>query len=145
MISKRIELVSQLIECVLLEVKRGDSKNDNKEDRPVLLKEWDSITKELRDIVPFRNKLAHWTMCAARPDRTRNFRPALSIGIPETFREKRNLSASNHIYYDDIVEHYARLQVLIGKITAFGPAFAQKAKQLQKPSRKLSWLWKPSW
>jgi hypothetical protein len=148
MISKRIELVSELIECVLLEVQRynedDNSENNIKDDRQALTKEWDFITKELRDMVPFRNKLAHWTMSASRPDRTKNFRPALGIGIPEIFREKRNISTSNHIYYDDIVEHYARLQALGGKISAFGPSFAKEAKQLPKPSRKLSWLWKPS-
>jgi hypothetical protein len=60
MISKRIELVSELVETVLLEVTRDDegdsSKKNNKKDRPILLQEWDYITKELRDIVPFRNK-----------------------------------------------------------------------------------------
>jgi hypothetical protein len=86
MISKRIELVSELVECVLLEVKRAyqhdESKSNNKRDKLWLLKECDSITKELRDMVPFRNKLAHWTMSAARPDRAAKFRPALGIGIP---------------------------------------------------------------
>jgi hypothetical protein len=102
------------------------------------------IEKEIRDIVPFRNKLAHWTMCAARQDGTGIFKPARSIGIPDTFREKPKAIAAKPIFYDDIVEHYARLQVLVGKIGEFGPAFAKEAEQLPEPSRKLSWSWKPT-
>jgi hypothetical protein len=142
MISKRIELVSELVECILLTVKDQDDNQEgnNKKDRPALLKEWDFITKELRDIVPFRNKLAHWTMSASRLDGSGDFRPALGIGIPEIFRERPNSSASKPIFYDDVVAHYGRLQALVGKIREFGPAFAKEAKQLPEPSRKLSWL-----
>ena len=151
MISKRIELVSGLVGTILLEVNR-DGEDDNpknmekkKKDRPELLQDWDYIIKELRDILPFRNKLAHWELGASRPDGKASFRPALSVGIPDVFRAKPNLSNRlDSIYSDDIVEHYARLRALVGKINVFGPAFGKAATQLPKPSRKLSWLWNPS-
>jgi hypothetical protein len=144
MISRRIELVSELVECVLLEVSRDDESQEvtNNKVRPILLKEWDYIAKELRDIVPFRNKLAHWTMGAARPDGKGSFRPALDVGISEVYRGKRKVSEP--IFNDDIVEHYVRLKALVSNIKAFGPSFAKEAKQLPKPSRKLSWLCKPT-
>jgi hypothetical protein len=150
MISKRIELVSELLGTILLETNRDDgdsnSKNNNKKkDEPILLQEWDYATKELRDMVPFRNKLAHWTIGASRPDGKGSFRPSLGIGIPDIFRAKPNISKSlDPIFSDDIVDHYARLKALVSKIDAFGPAFAKVAAQLPKPSRKLSWLWKPA-
>jgi hypothetical protein len=148
MISKRIELVSELVETILLEINRDDetnnSKNNNKKDRPVLLQEWDSITKELRDIVPFRNKLAHWPLGASRPNGKGSFRPSLGVGIPDIFRAKPKLSKLDPIFNHDIVGHYARLKILVSKIDVFGPSFANATMQLPKPSRKLSWLWKPA-
>jgi hypothetical protein len=149
MISKRIELVSELVETIIFEINRDDEddnpKKKGKKDRSILLQDWDCIIKELRDIVPFRNKLAHWKLGASRPDGKASFRPALSVGIPDIYRAKLKLSQLlDPIYSDDIVEHYARLKAIVGKINAFGPAFAKAATQLPKPSRTLSWLWKPA-
>jgi hypothetical protein len=143
MISKRIELVSELVETMLLEVTRddeGDHSKNNKRDRPVLLRDWDYISKELRGLVPFRNKLAHWTIGASRPNGEGNFRPALDVGIPEIFRGKPKIHTMEPIFNDDIVGHYVRLKALVKKIDTFGPSFAKGAEQLPKPSRKLSWL-----
>jgi hypothetical protein len=148
MISKRIELVSELVETILLEINRDDednnSKNTNKKERPILLQEWDSIIKELRDIVPFRNKLAHWTLGASRPGGKGSFRPSLNVGIPDIFRAKPKISKFDPIFHHDVVGHYARLKILVSKIDVFGPSFAKAVMQLPKPSRKLSWLWKPA-
>jgi hypothetical protein len=142
MLSKRIELVSELVECVLL-TPIADS--TNKKNRPVVLKEWDSIVKEIREIVPFRNHLAHWQLGASIKKRgTKQFKPALRVGLPEIFREKPKDLASESIFYEDIVKHHERLLALIAAISAFGPRFAKEAKDLPQPSRKLSWLWKPT-
>lgn len=147
MISRRIELVSELVETILLEIERddeaSDSENKNKKDKPVLLQDWNYIVKELGEVMPFRNKLAHWTIGVFNADGKGGFRPALSTGIPDIFRAKRKLSLDS-ICSDDIIEHYAQLKALLGKINEFGPAFANAATKLPKPSRKLSWLWKPA-
>jgi hypothetical protein len=137
MISKRIELVSELVESILMLDEDGSTKTD----RPLLLQEWDGIEKELREIIPFRNKLAHWTLSAGRRDGQEEFKPCLGAGIPESFREKKYNYVS--IFCDDIAAHYARLQAVVDKISSFGPAFAIEVKKLPTPSRKLSWLWKP--
>ena len=141
MISKRIELVSELVETVLSEVARADEddnskkKKKNKKDRPILLQEWDYITRELREIIPFRNKLAHWTIGASRPNGEESFRPSLQVGIPDIFRAKPKMISAKSIFSDDIVEHYARLKALVSKIDAFGPSFANVAAELKAVSQ----------
>jgi hypothetical protein len=147
MISKRIELVSELVETILWKLTammKTIIQNITIRRRPILLRGWDYITKELYDIVPFRNKLAHWTLGASRPTGKGSFRPALDVGIPDIFCAKTKRSKWDPIFNHDIVGHYARLKILVSTIDAFGPSFAKAATQLPKPSRKLSWLWKPA-
>jgi hypothetical protein len=138
-IEGRLSLIDELVTCVLAETIKPRGKSH----KSSMLKRWESLLKEIRQIISIRNKLAHHPRSQAAQlvngDYTRKLYPAVSVGIPEIFRGRRVAYEARPIFASDIAANCRKISPVLKKLASFSRRFAARSTTL-KPSRRLSWL-----
>jgi hypothetical protein len=120
----RIGLPDELVRAKLPMRERINGGHDDE-----ITAQWKGVVTEIRDLLQFRNKLAHWPRVTIRGMN----KPIIHYSVGEFFRDAVKIGKSRPISAERMIRHYEALQQAILNVTVFYQAF----QHLERPAKSV--------